>query len=153
LSSLEPPVVAVPIRQWSTITEHALEFAMRLSSDVVAVHISASDEEAEHLRRRWADWVEAPVREAGACQPTLMIVPSPYRHLFTPLFDVIEQLKRDHPTRPIAVIIPELVGTHWYQYVLHNHRSTALKAALLFRGDSRVVVINVPWYIPDNAEC
>ncbi|MBV9851295.1 MAG: hypothetical protein JO250_16620, partial [Armatimonadetes bacterium] len=50
-------------------------------------------------------------------------------------------------TRMIAVIIPELVGSHWYEYLLHNQRSTAMKAALLLRGDQQVVVINVPWYL------
>jgi hypothetical protein len=47
----------------------------------------------------------------------------------------------------LAVIVPELVGTRWYDYYLHNQRTTALKAALLLRGDQRVAVINVPWYL------
>ena len=41
--------------------------------------------------------------------------------------------------------------TRWYQYLLHNQRATGLKAALLLRGDSRVVVINVPWYLGETA--
>jgi hypothetical protein len=30
-------------------------------------------------------------------------------------------------------------------------RATGLKAALLLRGDQRVVIINVPWYLKDAA--
>jgi hypothetical protein len=47
------------------------------------------------------------------------------------------------------VIIPELVESKWYEYLLHNQRATGLKAALLLRGDQRVVVINVPWYVKE----
>jgi amino acid transporter len=152
LSHLAAPVVVVPIRQWSIITEKALLFAMQLSPEVIAVHIGADEEEASRLRRRWSDYVEAPVHQAGLAQPHLMIVPSPYRRLFNPLFHVIDQLKDTYSTRVIAVIIPELVGSHWYQYLLHNQRATALKAALLLRGDQRVVVINVPWYLSDRSD-
>ena len=40
----------------------------------------------------------------------------------------------------------------WHLNLLHNHRSTALKALLLFQGDKRVTVINIPWYLTDE-EC
>lgn len=56
-------------------------------------------------------------------------------------------LQRDHPDRKIAVIIPEMVESHGYQYLLHNRRVTALKAALPLRGGSKIAVINVPWYL------
>jgi hypothetical protein len=45
------------------------------------------------------------------------------------------------------VVISELVEARWYHYLLHNQRATALKAALLLRGNNRVIVINVPWYL------
>ena len=72
---------------------------------------------------------------------------SPYRRLFTPLLGYLDLLKQDYPDRLIAVVVPELVEQKWYEYFLHNQRATGLKAALLFRGDRRVVVINVPWYL------
>jgi hypothetical protein len=50
----------------------------------------------------------------------------------------------------IAVIIPELVETRWYEWMLHNHEATALKANLLLLGDPHVVVINVPWYFRNS---
>ena len=45
------------------------------------------------------------------------------------------------------MIIPELIETRWWEWLLHNHRATALKASLLLLGDPRIVVINVPWYV------
>ena len=152
LSNLKPPVVVVPLRQWSIITEKALRFGLELSPDVVAVHISASEDEAAHLRRRWAEYVEEPARQAGIAPPKLLIVDSPFRRLFHPLFRVVKKLETEYPDRMIAVIIPELVGSQWYEYLLHNQRATALKAALLLRGDQRVVVINVPWYLQGRKE-
>jgi hypothetical protein len=35
----------------------------------------------------------------------------------------------------------------WYQLLLHNHRSSALKTLLYFQGSQRISVINVPWYL------
>ena len=150
LSNLKPPVVVVPLRQWSIITEKALRFGLQMSPDVLAVHISATEDEAAHLRHRWAGYVEEPARLAGVPLPRLIVIASPFRRLFHPLFDILKTLEGEYPDRMIAVIIPELVGSHWYDYLLHNQRATALKAALLLHGDQRVVVVNVPWYLGDR---
>ena len=103
--------------------------------------------EQEHLRAHWAEYVEQPARAAGLPAPQLVVIPSPYRHLFSLLLAYITQLKDAHPDRQIAVIIPQLVEHRWYHYLLHNQRASILKALLLLRGDQRVVVINVPWYL------
>ena len=152
LKGLQPPVVVVPIKAWNTISERALQFALQLSPDVIAVHISTDEGQAYPLRLQWAQYVEEPIAQAGLPQPRLLLLLSPYRRLFNPLLNFINQLKEEHPTRLIAVIIPELVEQRWYQYLLHNQRATGLKAALLLRGDSRVVVINVPWYLGETGE-
>jgi len=149
IENLEPPVVIVPIKTWNVLAENALRFALRLSPDVIVVHISTSETEAHQLRMQWEQYVEQPLRAAGLSQPQLMLLSSPYRRLFTPLLNYINLLKAEYPSRQIAVIIPELVESKWYEYLLHNQRATGLKAALLLRGDQRVVVINVPWYLKE----
>lgn len=149
IENLEPPVVLVPIKSWNILAENALRFGLRLSQDVIGVHISTGEAEAQELRRQWEQYVEQPLRQAGLQQPQLMLLSSPYRRLFTPLLNYINQLKADYPSRQIAVIIPELVESKWYEYLLHNQRATGLKAALLLRGDQQVVVINVPWYLKE----
>jgi len=45
------------------------------------------------------------------------------------------------------VLIPELVEHHWRHYFLHNQHAAVLKALLLVKGNQRISVINVPWYI------
>jgi hypothetical protein len=42
-----------------------------------------------------------------------------------------------------------LVEHSWRLKLLHNHRSAVLRALLLFQGDKRITVINIPWYLTD----
>jgi hypothetical protein len=147
LDDIAPPVVVVPIKDWSTVSERAVRFALKVSLDVIAVYVSTSDEESDRLRSLWAREVESPCYRAGSPTPRLEILSSPYRRVFTPLLDYVNKLQDEFADRLIAVVIPELVESHWYQYLLHNQRATGLKAALLLHGGPRVVVINVPWYL------
>jgi amino acid transporter len=149
LSGLLPPLVIVPVKGWDTLAQKGLRFAVRLSPDVRGVHVATSEEEAAELHREWEANVETPARQVGLLPPSLVILPSPYRRLLTPFLEYTARLSNENPDRQIAVIIPELVENRWYQYLLHNQRATMLKAALLFRGHQRVVVINVPWYLSD----
>ena len=56
-------------------------------------------------------------------------------------------LEAKYPTRTIAVLVPELVVRRWYQNLLHNQRAGLLKVALLLRGNRKILVINIPWYL------
>jgi len=152
----DPPLAVVPLGEWNVVSERALRFAIRLSPDVSAVYVrlpdaSGSDEEGERkaaeLQRIWEEQVDGPARQAGLPVPKLELLSSPYRRVSGPLTEYLNRLKTQHPGRIVAVIIPELVETRWWEWLLHNHRATALKANLLLSGDRDVVVINVPWYL------
>jgi hypothetical protein len=91
--------------------------------------------------------VVAPVLAAGLTPPELVLVHSPYRFVLVPLVDHILELERAHPDRQIAVLVPELVVRHWWQAPLHNQRAQLLKVLLLLRGNQRIIVINIPWYL------
>ena len=54
-----------------------------------------------------------------------------------------------HPDCDIAVIIPQLIGTHWYHVLLHNKTGVLFEAYLRLSGFRRVIVINVPWYLKE----
>jgi hypothetical protein len=72
---------------------------------------------------------------------------SPYRYVSSPIVDYVLGLAKDDPTREIAVLIPELVEKHWYYYFLHNQRAAVMKTLLYVKGNQRIAVVNVPWYI------
>ncbi len=91
--------------------------------------------------------VVAPVLAAGLTPPELVLVRSPYRFVLVPLVDHILEVEHAHPDRQIAVLVPELVVRHWWQAPLHNQRAQLLKVLLLLRGNQRIIVINIPWYL------
>jgi hypothetical protein len=154
LTNNHPPVVLLATDRWSRLTRKALRFGMRLSPDVSALHISdlegtLADEHAEELRTRWATEVHEPAERAGIVPPRLHMIHSQYRRLTPPVLHFVERLQEENPGRQVAVIIPEMVKTHWWHYFLHNRRASQLKSALLKEGNSRVVVISIPWHVKD----
>ncbi len=148
MSHLHPPLVVLPLDRWSRVTQKALRYAMVLSKDVVALHVDAGDQ-ADDLRRRWRELVEIPVERAGRSAPVLHVVQSPYRFVIQPILEYVLELERENPSRHISVLIPEMVERRWYTSLLHNHRSAVLKTLLLFKGNWRITVINIPWYLAD----
>jgi len=145
-SNLSSPLVVVPIEEWNKVSQKAVRFALTLSHDIVAVHMD-SEEEDGNLAEKWAEYVEVPARNAGLPAPSLVVLKSPYRYVIAPILDYVLELERIHSDRQIAVIMPTLVERHWYQRFLHNQRGEILSALLLLKGNQRIVIVNVPWYL------
>jgi hypothetical protein len=146
LHGFQAPLVVVPVDHWSKIAKRALTFALTVSTDVTALHID-SGERTIYLQQEWYGFVEQPVTQLGMAAPKLVILPSPYRFVITPIVDYVLDLAQKNPSRQIAVVIPEIVERRWYYQMLHNQRGTALKSMLYFKGNGRILVVNVPWYI------
>jgi hypothetical protein len=146
VENLMHPLVIVPMDRWTRITEKGLRFAMKLSDQVQAVHVDAEDCRPE-VEAMWQRNVVAPIAAASLPIPELVFLNSPYRFVLMPLVDHILQIEHDHPERQIAVLVPELVVKHWWQTPLHNQRAQLLKLLLLVRGNQRITVINIPWYL------
>lgn len=147
VKDLQPPLVLLPIRGWSAITRKALRFALKISPEVYALHVADDEETMAELEDTWEQRAQGPAVAAGLPAPKLIVIYSPYRKLLAPLKQVISDLQRAHPDRDVAVIVPEMVPTRWYHYLLHNQTAAILRAYLLFSGFRHVVVINVPWYL------
>jgi hypothetical protein len=146
VSDLHEPLVVVPLSGWNNMAHKALRFALKMSSDIYAVQVRA-DERLDDLQSQWERFVEVPTAHAGLPIPQLVVIESPFRRTLQPILDYVLKVRDQHPDRQIAVLIPELVESRWYHYVLHNQRAQGLKALLLFHGGQRVIVINVPWYL------
>lgn len=140
------PVVVLPIDRWSRVSEKALSFALSLSSDIRCVHVLTAGT-ADDFCDAWDDYIAKPLRDAGRCVPRLITLKSPYRYIIQPLVDYVLQVERETDFKKVCVLVPELVVRRWWETVLHNRRSDLLKVILLVRGNRRIVVINIPWYL------
>jgi hypothetical protein len=146
LSGLRQPLVVVPILRWDKVAQKGLRFALILSADVQGLHVDCG-EGSKQLRANWSSFVEEPAKKAGLPIPKLVVLNSPYRFIINPILDYVLELEKKNPDREIAVLVPELVVQRWYHYLLHNQRAAWLKALLLLKGNQRIIVIDVPWYL------
>ena len=146
LTGLREPLVVVPLLSWNRVAQKGLRFALTLSSEVQALHIDC-EKDPGSFSQTWSRFVEEPAKQAGRAAPRLVELSSPYRFVITPIVDYILELERSNPDRQIAVLIPELVEPHWFQYLLHNQRAELLKALLLAKGSKQIILVTVPWYI------
>ncbi len=133
------PTVLVPIEHWDVVARKAVEFALRLSPDVTALHITDLEgpdakDERQRLQEEWRKLVARPVAAAGLHRPTLKLVHSEFRSVLAPVLPEIEAIERPCPGRPIILVLPELVEASWWQYLMHTHRDRRLRARLLRQG-------------------
>ena len=145
----QPPVVVIAIDHWSKITRQGIEFASRLSPDVIALHVEPR-EHSELLVDDWEQYVERPFRAAGRLPPKLHFLPSPYRFVIVPIVQFVLDLSKENPGRSVVVVIPELVEDRWYEYFLHNQRGRLLEWVLLARGNENIFTVSAPWYVGNN---
>src|SRR5580658_8929100 len=140
------PIAVIAIDRWSNITRQGIEFAARLSPEVIALHVEPT-EHSELLQDDWEQYVERPFRAEGREPPRLHILPSPYRFVIIPVVQFVLDLSKKNPNRSIVVVIPELVEDRWFEYFLHNQRGRLLEWVLLARGNERIFTVSAPWYI------
>ncbi len=154
---MRPPLVLLPLGQWDRMAAHAVTVALRMSPDVVAVHVTETegpdldaaqqDEMCDRLQADFARWVAAPARAAGLPAPTLRIEPSPYRSVLGPLLRQVLAWRTEQPGRAVAVVLPMLVEARWWETLLHTHAERRLRQALLRDGGPDVSVVSVPWLL------
>jgi hypothetical protein len=93
------------------------------------------------------EYVEEPAKQAGFPVAKLVMLTSQYRQVLNPIVEFVLETQKNNPHRRIAVVIPETVELHWYHFFLQNQRPEILKALLLLKGNERIVIVNVPWYL------
>lgn len=145
-----PPLAVVPMRRWDAVTVKALRFALGLAEEVMAVQVLTGDRNIDDLTSKWRELAVDPLRAEGRAPPKLVVLPSEYRELYAPVVDFVHRLEDEHPDRPIAVVVPELIETRWYHYLLHNHTASVMRAFLRYRGGPQTVIVSIPWYLSDG---
>ena len=131
-------VVVIPIGGVHRAVIPFLEYARLIGTQAQAVHIAVDEEAAEVTRSRW---------ERLQTGIPLVIIPSPYREVVRPLVQHIREVARAHPSEHITVVIPEFVPKRWWQRLLHNQTAYLIKLAL--RSQPGIIVVSVPYYLPN----
>jgi amino acid transporter len=145
----QPPIAIVPIDRWSNISRQGIEFAARLSTEVIVLHVEPDDHD-ELLQDDWDRYVKRPFHTACKEPPKLEILPSPYRFIIIPIVQYVLGLSKKNPSRTIIVVIPQLVENRWYESFLHNQRGRLLEWVLLVRGNERIFTVSAPWYVGER---
>ena len=152
LVACEPPVVLVPIVQWDRLAKKTLEYALRVSPDVRALHLvdlegPDAEDRVERLERDWRDFVERSAETMRLAPPRLEIIPTQYRSMTAPLLKAVAEARGRLPERSITVILPELVDRRWWGSMMLVNRERRLRATLLRHGGHDIVVATVPWQL------
>ena len=115
----------------------AIDYAIAARHDTLeAVHVNIDDASSELLQRQWAEQgIEIPLR----------IVDSPYRDISMPLIKHIKAHREEHGSEVVTVYTPVYIVGHWWEGVLHNHKSRRIRQKLLLCPG--VTVALVPWLL------
>ena len=125
-------LVIVPVGSISKLTEYALQAALSLGNDVIAVSVHPEAAEGTAFRAAWDLW------DPGVQLETL---DSPHRSLVHPVVDYVRQAQRGG--RQVAVLIPEIQPRRWRYRILQNQRGLLL--ATVLRASTNVVICTLPY--------
>ena len=165
-------ILVVPIAELNHPARQALAYARSLMQPVVALHTAMDEADETAFRTEWNEWAaeqQAALEQATEAarmaaetpagwaeyahvqallneRPKVVVIQSPYRALVPPLVRYIEVLRDANPQRTVTVLLPEFVPAHWWESLLHNQ--TALRLKLALYADPGVVVLNVPYHLP-----
>ena len=136
-------LVIVPVINVSELTAYALNEALSLSKDVIAVSVvtAARDEgsaSSADLEAEWARWNPG---------PPLRLLHTEFASVVEPICAFIDQ-EREAANRQIVVLIPVLIPSRWRYRILHNQLDLVLSAALRKRPDVVVARVQLPLPVP-----
>jgi amino acid transporter len=143
------PIVVLAAGSWNKLTQQGMRFALRLSDDIYVVQVKTETGSIEDLSDNWELLIANPARKNRIAQPKLVILTSQYREFLNPFVGFVKKLSAENPDRDIAVVIPDLIMSHWYEGILHNNRGSFLRYVLRAQCSDRVVVIGTPFHLHD----
>jgi amino acid transporter len=138
----EPPPakrhrVIMPISAIHQGTLEALEYALSLSRDVTAVHVSIDPDQTEKLQHKWSWWGK------GA---RLVVIESPYRTFLEPFLEYVNELCSIlQPNERLTIVVPQFIPKHWWHNLLHTQTAFWLRFMLLNKRG--IVITEVPYQV------
>lgn len=139
LSSTDAPIehVIVLVDNLNQASLKAINYAKRLSDNVVAFHISVDKDETQKLQDKWNKY-----------NPNIPLITkySPYRDIVKPLQDFIES--EEHASQAgdnVTIVMPQFVVKKWWHNILHTQTAMLLRRKLMM--DRHIVLITVPYVV------
>jgi len=145
----QDPIVVMAAGTWNRMTQRGLKFALRLSDEIYVVQVKTETSTTEDLSDNWELLIANPARKARIAQPKLVVLTSAYRQFFKPFVDFVAELSENNPDRDVAVVIPDLIMSHWWEGLFHNNRGTVLRAMIRARCSDHVVVLSTLFHLHD----
>jgi amino acid transporter len=129
--------VIIPISAVHQGTLEALDYALSLSSDVTAVHISIDSALTKRLQHKWNWWGKG-VR--------IVIIDSPYRTFLEPFLEYVDGLCSIlQPNERLTIVVPQFTPKHWWHNLLHTQTAFWLRFVLLNKRG--IVITEVPYQV------
>ena len=126
--------VIIPVRELNLITWQAIEYARRLSRNVVAAHVERGDTvEHDAFIARWNRLIT---------DVPLITIDSPYRTFLGPFFAYADRVAAT-AGGSVTVVVPEFRPDHWWQGVLHNRTGRLIEDAASEHPLLAVTVLSV----------
>jgi amino acid transporter len=121
-------------------TLKALDYAIAARHESIeAVHCSIDDDASDLLHELWSAMnIAIPLR----------IIQSPYRDISYPLVKYIQGRRAAHGSEVITVYMPQYMVGHWWENLLHNHKSRRIRHKLMLVHG--VTVALVPWLLDSS---
>jgi amino acid transporter len=133
-------IIVVPIASLNKATLAALQYARSLSTDVIALNVSADNEAIDKLKSRWKK-----------LNTDILLVTkySTYRAVLTPLIHYINIIAdATAEDEKITVMIPQFITHEGLGEVLHNHTGFILRESLL--RNRNIVVSTYPYHLDET---
>jgi amino acid transporter len=122
-------------------TKRAVNYAETLeASETRAIYFDLDPEQASEMQERWVD--------EGMRIP-LDIVEAPFRDLTGPMLDEVRRFT-SRPGTIVIVVLPELIVSSWWHFLLHNQNALFVKRLFLF--EPNVVLSSVPYALGGERE-
>ena len=114
----------------------AVKYARSIATDVKACTVDLDPRATENLKKVWSEKIPG---------VELVVLNSPYRSVFRPLVNYIDNQKELSPDQFMTIIIPEFITRRWYHQFLHNQTAFFLYAYL--RRKRGIVVTSVRYHL------
>ena len=129
--------VIIPISGIHRGTLEALDYALSLSDDVTAVHVSIDHEQKAAVESKWNWWGKG---------TRLIIIESPYRTFLEPFLEYLDGIYAIlQPNERLTIVVPQFTPKNWWHNLLHTQTAFWLRFVLLNKRG--IVITEVPYQV------